>query len=48
MTLLRRVRGLIGDEGTVYECRHCGTTLESNTQTCPQCGRSEVVAYDIG
>ncbi len=47
MTLLTRVRGLIGDDSSVYECRHCGTTLESDIDDCPLCGKSAVVAYDI-
>jgi rubrerythrin len=48
MALLRRVKELIGDGGAVYECRRCGTTLESDADTCPQCGKSDIAAYDIG
>lgn len=48
MALLRRVRGLIGDGNLVYECRRCGTTLESEADDCPQCERSDIVTYDIG
>jgi rubrerythrin len=47
MTLLRRVRKLIGDGGPVYECRRCGTTLESDIGDCPQCGESDVAVYDV-
>ncbi len=48
MTLLTRVRGFISDDGLVYECRHCGTTLESDTVDCPHCGHSDVAVYEIG
>lgn len=47
MTLLTRVREFIGD-GVIYECRHCGTTLESELDECPLCGTSDVVRYELG
>jgi rubrerythrin len=31
----------------VHECRHCGTTLESATDTCPVCDSSAVARYVI-
>lgn len=46
MTLLTRVREFIGD-GVVYECRHCGTTLESELDECSLCGTSDVVRYEL-
>jgi rubrerythrin len=46
VTLLARVRGLIGDD-TIHECRHCGTTLEADLDECPACGRREIVSYDL-
>lgn len=46
MTLLTRVREFIGD-GAVYECRHCGTTLESEIDDCSVCGTSGVARYEI-
>jgi len=27
---------------TLYECRHCGTTLSADTETCPTCGGEDV------
>lgn len=48
MTLLKRVRGFIGESELVYECRRCGTTLESAVEDCPQCGECDIAAYDLG
>lgn len=28
-----------------YECRHCGTELDSYVDECPACGRTEVATY---
>lgn len=47
MALLTRVREFIGDDEIVYECRRCGTTLGAGTETCPQCGESDIVVYEI-
>lgn len=47
MTLLARVRRIL-TEDVVYECRHCGTTLESELDECPYCGtRGGVVRYEL-
>lgn len=47
MLILTRIRNLF-DDGTVHECRHCGTVLESGREDCPLCGRSEIATYEIG
>jgi uncharacterized OB-fold protein len=47
MTLLKRVRDLIGEDGTVHECRRCGATLEPGVDTCPQCGKSDIATYEV-
>lgn len=46
MTLLARVRELL-EEDPIYECRRCGTTLESELDECPICGTSDVARYDL-
>lgn len=46
MTLLTRVRALFED-GPIYECRRCGTTLDSEFDECPACGIRDVARYDI-
>lgn len=33
---------------TVYECRHCGTTLEAGDGQCPHCETATVVRYEVG
>ena len=48
MPLIRRVRRMLREPDTVVlECRHCGTTLESATDTCPVCDADAVVRYVI-
>ena len=45
------LRGVIGTStavtATLYECRHCGTTLSADTETCPTCGGEDVACYQI-
>lgn len=31
----------------VYECRHCGTTLDAGTEHCPRCETVSVVRYEV-
>ena len=40
------IRELFGD-GTIYECRSCGTTLEESDEECPSCGSEEIAEYDL-
>ena len=32
---------------TLYECRHCGYSVEEDIDECPQCGADEIAAYDL-
>lgn len=41
------VRWLSDDENVIYECRECGTTLESGELRCPHCGSLAIAEYDI-
>lgn len=46
--LLKTVVASGHDESTVIrECKRCGTTLEVENETCPYCGPTEVVRYEI-
>jgi len=51
MGLVEEVREVIGtstsDMATLYECRHCGTTLSADAETCPICGGEHVACYQI-
>lgn len=31
----------------VYECRQCGMTVPDEDATCPYCGQTEVLVYEI-
>lgn len=47
MTLLTRVRKVLTSDA-IYECRNCGTTLDSGLDECPTCGNADGVArYEI-
>ncbi|WP_265110601.1 zinc-ribbon domain-containing protein [Halosolutus halophilus] len=47
MSLTAAVRRWLSDDPDVtYECRNCGTTLESTERTCPVCGSIEIAEYD--
>ncbi len=43
--LLHRLFTMQNELTTVYECRYCGTTIDSQTDPCPYCGPTEVVEY---
>ncbi|WP_276248400.1 hypothetical protein [Haladaptatus sp. YSMS36] len=34
-------------DNTVYECRHCGMTLDHGDSRCPYCGPTEVVTFEF-
>ncbi|RXK47890.1 hypothetical protein EAF64_14730 [Halorientalis pallida] len=36
-----------GGSEVVVECRHCGTTVSSKAEECPDCGGSEICRYEI-
>jgi len=31
----------------LYECRHCGKTLEKKSEKCPECGSEEISRYEL-
>jgi rubrerythrin len=45
--LLGRIRELLAVDQTIHECRHCGTTVASETETCPECGTNAISSYRI-
>lgn len=44
-SLLDRLFG--GGNGTIYECRHCGTNLDDSSEPCPECGADEIAEFDL-
>ncbi|RLM89486.1 hypothetical protein D3D01_19105 [Haloarcula sp. Atlit-7R] len=49
MGLVETLRGIVGTRmsmtSTLYECRHCGTTLSEDAETCPTYGGEDVACY---
>ncbi|MCG1007953.1 hypothetical protein [Halorubrum lacusprofundi] len=46
--VLREVVGIrTASTSTLYECRHCGTTLPADTEMCPTCGGEDVACYQF-
>jgi rubrerythrin len=45
----RTLSSMLGaDQVVVFECRRCGTPVESSEDACPYCGPgTEVVRYEI-
>jgi rRNA maturation endonuclease Nob1 len=43
------VRGLLSDDElyVLIECRQCGKTVPSETDTCPACGATAFCRYEI-
>jgi rubrerythrin len=48
---MHAISGLLGrlftSPTTIYECRHCGTTLDDEADRCPSCGGSETSRYEV-
>lgn len=48
MGMLTAVRKRLTDQdGTLAECRHCGTNLTKTTTECTVCGSREIAQYDF-
>ncbi|GAA0679716.1 hypothetical protein ACFQDG_12220 [Natronoarchaeum mannanilyticum] len=48
--MIRAIKHLIDgpDPGDVlFECRDCGTSLGTGSETCPECGSDGVVRYEL-
>ena len=45
--LLRLLLGMHEQATTVYECRQCGTTVETEADACPYCGLTDIVEYEL-
>jgi rubrerythrin len=41
------LRKLFGADGTLYECRNCGKSLDEEAEECPACGGSEIAEYNL-
>lgn len=48
MALLKPFLNRLLDSGSeIYECRDCGTSLDSDGETCPECGSEATAYYDL-
>lgn len=53
MSVINRVKHLLtplprrGDGGVVCECRRCGTTVDTDAETCPGCGAAAIATYHV-
>lgn len=48
MSITATVRWLFaGDDGIIYECRDCRTTLESTERKCLTCSSTAIVEFDV-
>lgn len=47
MTLKDVLTEIFGGDGSIHECRNCGTTLEEDREHCPNCGASEIATYEF-
>ncbi len=49
ISVLDRVKTVfaVDDDPVVYECRECGTTVESAFSECPYCGEADIARLEI-
>ncbi len=48
--MIKTVKSLLfRDHGTatIYECRQCGTDVDSPTTDCPACGNDDIVRFHL-
>ncbi len=46
MPIMETVRAyLVDSEPIVSECRHCGTTVETGVERCPECDKEATPRY---
>lgn len=48
-SLIERVTTTFGgaQADEFHECRQCGTTVDADTDTCPECGSTDIVCYEL-
>lgn len=47
MGMVTKLRRLVDDDGELYECRNCGTTVSNDRDECPTCGSTEIAHYEF-
>lgn len=47
-SLLQEVKQFLKPaDSDLYECRHCGKTLEKESEKCPDCGCEDIAQYKL-
>jgi len=45
---LRRLTRLFGPKRHAHvECRRCGTTIDTRSLACPECGSHDIASYEL-
>ena len=44
---LKQVSLFSSDTRELFECRQCGTSVEEEKDSCPECGSSELAEYQL-
>lgn len=49
VSVIETLRSLIGESPnhSFYECRQCGTNLDTESDSCPECGASEIAQFNF-
>ncbi|ELY96152.1 hypothetical protein C482_16308 [Natrialba chahannaoensis JCM 10990] len=47
-TYLDHLVAAVREDNTIYECRHCGVSIDDDdVTTCSACGSTEVARYEL-
>lgn len=46
-TLVDGLKQLVRRDHVIYECRHCGTTVDHTTDRCPACDATAIAQYHV-
>jgi rubrerythrin len=48
-SLIKRVTTTVGGAGCdqFHECRRCGTRVDDDAETCPECGAADIAHHEL-
>ncbi|ELY93679.1 hypothetical protein C480_19549 [Natrialba aegyptia DSM 13077] len=44
---LKRVLPFPDQPNLLHECRRCGATVDEDSESCSECGSTEIAVYDL-
>ncbi|WP_168927107.1 hypothetical protein [Natronorubrum aibiense] len=47
MSVVSRLRLLVGSGGELYECRNCGEKFDTELEECRTCRSTEIAHYEF-